>query len=67
MGPHICHGMVREVLWQYGEPVITDDYVSVDTWISMRPGDPSMSAFPSRTRCASPTPSSRARYAWIGR
>ena len=46
MGPHFCHGMVREVLWQYGEPVIADDYASVDTWISMRPGDPLYERFP---------------------
>ena len=46
MGPHFCHGMVKDVPWQYGEPVIADDQVSVDTWITMEPGDSLFERFP---------------------
>lgn len=45
-GKNFIHGLVRNSVWTYDEPVITEESVSVTTRISITPGTESFEFFP---------------------
>ncbi|MHB0857150.1 MAG: aldose epimerase family protein [Anaerolineae bacterium] len=48
-GPHLLHGLVREIPWECDEPVVQDDRITVTTRIAFAPGSEHFDRFPIRS------------------
>ncbi len=46
----LIHGLVFDRVWQFTQPMVTDDAASVTTFVEMRPGDPFYESYPFESR-----------------
>lgn len=48
--PRESHGIAYDSVWQYEEPVVAPECVSMRAWLDIRPGDENFPAFPYESR-----------------
>jgi len=49
-GPHFIHGLVKDIAWEFVDPVVTDNGVTFRTWIDFDGSKPYFQSFPYRHR-----------------